>query len=440
MRVLRRTVVTPLRCLLIALAIGQASQAGAQSVSFTVNNPFDSDYGLQTMIPAGFGDAEFTFEMWIRPDNSFPVGPVDPGTPGQRTNWSNVDNAPYSSGSWWFAGNFLLDGHNNSSFENGTFSLQFYGGGRVRWLFGDGVLVGPGGHWSVGAYPATNAPSLLDGSWHQLTLVRRWTGTTNAQLELWIDGVLIDTKVSSARTNMRTYWNSWSGFPSGQAGWFWGSEKQAAINLLDQYEDYKGLVDEIRFWSRAKMASEISAGYLLAVTGSEPGLVGAYSFNEGSGNSVCNRLNASQCIQLVNMKPGYWTTQNPPLSIGPNGFYTVTPCRVADTRNPDGPLGGPAISANSTRTFAIGGNCAVPATAAAAVFNIAVVNPTQPGNLRLYAAGDSPPPTSAINFSAGQIRANNATVRLGPSGQLAIQCDMPGGATHVVLDVMGYYR
>lgn len=168
--------------------------------------------------------------------------------------------APYSSGSWWFDGNFLLDGHNNNAccgFSDGTFSLQFYGGGRVRWLFGDGMSAGPGGVWSIGAFPATNTPTLLDGEWHQLTLVRRWSGTSDADLELWIDGALVDSETSTVRTDMTFWWDTWPGFGA-QAGWFWGTEKQAAIGVLSQYEDYKGLVDEVRFWSRAKSAAEIA--------------------------------------------------------------------------------------------------------------------------------------------------------------------------------------
>ena len=34
-------------------------------------------------------------------------------------------------------------------------------------------------------------------------------------------------------------------------------------------------------------------------------------------------------------------------------FYTVTPCRVVDTRNSSGPFGGPALAANSDRTFVV---------------------------------------------------------------------------------------
>ena len=44
------------------------------------------------------------------------------------------------------------------------------------------------------------------------------------------------------------------------------------------------------------------------------------------------------------------STPPPPLS-----FYTVTPCRLADTRNANGPLGGPALQAGAVRPFTLTG-------------------------------------------------------------------------------------
>lgn len=325
---------------IVALAAGAVSAtASAASLEFFVNAQRDYDFGTQLVLPAGFGNGEFTLELWIRPNESFPVGSTAGGAE-QRQNWSNEDNAPYSSGSWWFAGNFLLDGHNNGAFSDGTFSLQFYGGGRVRWLFGDGSSPpGAGGLWSVGAFPATDAASLLDGNWHQVTLVRRWIGAgSNAQLELWIDGAIVDMEVSNVRTNMRQWWDNWAGFAFDQRGWFWGAEKQAAIELLDQYEDYKGLVDELRFWSRAKTSQEIQASFAAPVTGTEPGLVGWYDLDETAGLSTCSNLAAAQCIAITptstRLDPQMWSVQNAPLSGG------------NDTQAPSVPFGlqGTAIS------------------------------------------------------------------------------------------------
>jgi chitodextrinase len=307
------------RAMAAFLASAVSATATAASLEFFVNGQQDYDYGENVVLPAAFGSGEFTLEIWLRLNDSFPVGSTAVGTAGQRQNWSNADNVPYSSDSWWFAGNFLLDGHNNNDFSAGTFSLQFYGGGRVRWLFGDGGNPpGSGGTWSVGAYPASSTAHLLDGNWHQVTLVRRWIGTgSDAQLELWIDGATVAMQVSDVRTNMRQWWDNWAGFPTNQDGWFWGAEKQAAIGSLNQYEDYKGLVDELRFWSRAKTSQEIQASFAAPVTGAEPGLVGWYDLDETAGLSSCSNLVTTQCIALTEtsarLDPAMWSVQNAPL-------------------------------------------------------------------------------------------------------------------------------
>ncbi len=289
----------------LVTAVAHPTVLHASALAFFVNEPTRHDYGHQLVLPDGFGDGEFTFEMWIRPDASFPVGPTS--GEGQLTNWSDADVEPYSSGDWWFEGNFLLDGHNNANFGDGTFSLQFYGGGRVRWLFGDGANAVAGGHWSVGAFPATDTPSLLDGSWHHVTLVRRWSGQSDAQLELWIDGSLVATETSFVRTDMRTWWDTWAGFPVDQEGWFWGAEKQAAIGVLSQYEDYKGPIDSVHLWSRAKTPIEVTSDWDQPVLGTEPGLVGWFRFDEGMGPQACDSLDGTRCIDLFDMKPGHWS-------------------------------------------------------------------------------------------------------------------------------------
>ncbi len=301
--------------LAVSLLATAAPGGDGSSLTFFVNDPFDSDYGQILDLPPTFGTGEFTLELWIRPDDSFPVGDTS-CCAGQRLNWSDADVEPYSSGSWWFTGNFLLDGHNNVDFASGTFSLQFYGSGRVRWLFGDGASP-TGGNWSVGAYPATGTASLLDGNWHHLTLVRRWEGASAARLELWVDGQAVAAEITPVRTDMQAaYWSDWSGFPTGQEGWFWGAEKQAAIGLLSQYEDYKGPIDELRFWDRAKSPGEIGTGWNLPVDGTEPGLVGWFRFNEGAGVVTCDELTPARCIDLFDMKPGYWSDDEPPLGGG----------------------------------------------------------------------------------------------------------------------------
>ena len=105
-----------------------------------------------------------------------------------------------------------------------------------------------------------------------------------------------------------------------------------------------------------------------------------------------------------------------------DGFYTVTPCRVVDTRNPNGPVGGPALVANSDRAFPIQGQCGIPGNATSVVFNTTVTQPTMPGNLRLYPSGLGTQLSSSINYGKNQTRANNGTYALGADGKLGVRC------------------
>jgi subtilisin family serine protease len=121
-------------------------------------------------------------------------------------------------------------------------------------------------------------------------------------------------------------------------------------------------------------------------------------------------------------------------------FYTVAPCRVADTRDAEGPRGGPSIPNGISRNFPVAEVCGIPSTAKAVALNATVVSPTSNGHLVLYPAAGSIPVASTINFRSGIVRANNAIVRLGPSGELAILCVMLSGSTDLVLDVTGYFE
>jgi hypothetical protein len=121
-------------------------------------------------------------------------------------------------------------------------------------------------------------------------------------------------------------------------------------------------------------------------------------------------------------------------------FFTVTPCRLVDTRQPAGPLGGPALAADTSRDFVVEGHCSIPPTALAISVNLTATGQTAQGHLRLYPGEATPPGTSSLNYVAGQTRANNAIVALGPAGDIAVRCVQGSGTAHVVIDVSGYFE
>jgi chitinase len=170
----------------------------------------------------------------------------------------------------------------------------------------------------------------------------------------------------------------------------------------------------------------------------QKGLAGVFVF-ELSGDFFPLAAGNARHPLLTALKNAFPRPQTPPPS-GSGAFFTVTPCRVADTRGPAGPSGGPALAANATRSFAVVGLCGIPGDATAVAINVTVVEETGVGDLRLYAAGGAVPSASTINFSTNHVRANNAIIPLGAGGQIAVQCDMPAGSTHFLFDVTGYFK
>ena len=122
------------------------------------------------------------------------------------------------------------------------------------------------------------------------------------------------------------------------------------------------------------------------------------------------------------------------------GFYSITPCRLADTRVTGQ---GPALVHGVSRSFGAIGSCGIPATAKSLVLNVTVTQPTGTGYVVLYAANTPVPGTSTVSFSTGQTRANNATVAIGSdgTGDFRVRPNLTGsGTVHVILDVVGYFE
>ena len=118
-------------------------------------------------------------------------------------------------------------------------------------------------------------------------------------------------------------------------------------------------------------------------------------------------------------------------------FYPLPPCRVADTRNPNGPLGGPVINGGQSREFPVlSSNCGVPASAQAYSLNATVVPVTPLGYLTLWPTGQTQPYVSTLNSPTGAVVANAALVPAGTNGSISA---FVTNASHLVLDINGYF-
>lgn len=120
-------------------------------------------------------------------------------------------------------------------------------------------------------------------------------------------------------------------------------------------------------------------------------------------------------------------------------FHSLPPCRVIDTRQPAGTLGGPALAGDGTRSFPLRESCGVPADAVAVVANVTAVSPASPGFLEIYPTGGLRTGTSTVHFQTGQVRANNSLLVLGVGGEVTVR-NGAAGTVHLVLDVAGYFR
>jgi hypothetical protein len=127
----------------------------------------------------------------------------------------------------------------------------------------------------------------------------------------------------------------------------------------------------------------------------------------------------------------------PIATAGAQAFYPLTPCRIADTRNPNATLGGPSLAAAGTRAFPIlSSNCGIPATAQAYSLNLAAVPKGPLGYLTAWPAGQAQPSVASLNAPTGTVVANAAIVPAGVNGGIDIYSTDP---TDLVIDINGYF-
>lgn len=120
-------------------------------------------------------------------------------------------------------------------------------------------------------------------------------------------------------------------------------------------------------------------------------------------------------------------------------FYPVTECRVFDTRNAQGPLGGPYLQGGVERDFPVlSSNCQIPSDAQAYSMNFTAVpyDEQELGYLTVWGKGDPLPGVSTLNNPTATIVANAAIVQAGTGGEVAVY---PSNNTQLIGDINGYF-
>ena len=160
-----------------------------------------------------------------------------------------------------------------------------------------------------------------------------------------------------------------------------------------------------------------------------------------AGASQAISVYASDTTDVVIDIDGYFT----PNSGSTLAFYTLPPCRVADTRKSNFPsgLGMPHLAGGVARGFPLlnATTCNIPDTAVAYSLNFtAVPYPSQGyplGYLEVWPTGNEPAkPVSTLNNPTGTVVANAAIVPAGMGGEITA---LASDNTDLVIDINGYF-
>ncbi|MBK9087597.1 MAG: VCBS repeat-containing protein [Holophagales bacterium] len=125
-----------------------------------------------------------------------------------------------------------------------------------------------------------------------------------------------------------------------------------------------------------------------------------------------------------------------------SSFFTLTPCRVFDTRETTGPAAGsPALAAGSRRVFPMAGKCGIPSDAKALSINVTVTQAGAAGDVKITPGDQLTTVSSTLSFGVGRTRASVTLMRLSTDGAGTIAAtNTAPAAVHLIVDVNGYFR
>jgi hypothetical protein len=167
----------------------------------------------------------------------------------------------------------------------------------------------------------------------------------------------------------------------------------------------------------------------------------AVPYSSNLSGLACGTTYHFQAVGTSSGGTGYGGDMSFTTSACPTGgsFYTAAPCRLVDTRT------GNPLAAATAYEVAVAGLCAISSLARSVSANITVVNATMGGSLTFWPAQSANPGTSSISFKAGQVRANNAILKLAPGvsgsqGAVWLNFSAPSGSLDLIIDINGYFQ
>lgn len=154
--------------------------------------------------------------------------------------------------------------------------------------------------------------------------------------------------------------------------------------------------------------------------------------NDGAGSVNVYVTDATQFILDID---GYFVAAgSDPAALE---FYSLAPCRIADTRNENGVFGGPFLAGGTTRSFPVGTTCMIPNNAIAYSLNLTAVPHGSLGFVTTWPQGGGQPNASVLNSPTGTVVANAAILPAGtPNGGVSV---FASDDTDIIIDVNGYF-
>ncbi len=160
-------------------------------------------------------------------------------------------------------------------------------------------------------------------------------------------------------------------------------------------------------------------------------------------NQVTVKLGASGQVSIFNASgnadvivdvTGYYDTNTG------DGYNSVTPARILDSRPGPGNVGGFTTPWTSglSRDLQVGGAGGVPSDADAVVLNVTVTGTTAGSYLSIWPQGATRPTVSSLNWTVGETIPNAVTVKLATNGKISLY-NLTGNAD-VIVDVAGYFK
>ncbi len=180
-------------------------------------------------------------------------------------------------------------------------------------------------------------------------------------------------------------------------------------------------------------------GVVAVYFGSSP----AQSFSANNGVVSATSPSGSAGFVDVTVETSFGTSS----ASGTDGFVftasaaynPITPTRIEDTRPGSGEQGsGAAPGPQGTLDVPVAGVKGIPSSGVTSVLvNLTVTAPTATGYVTAMPAGVALPPTSTIDYTPGETKANMVDVALGRNGEIAIYNQF--GTTQIIVDVEGWY-